>query len=90
MEYLQYQLHVSAPTLTVIRLAFNLSRDYTNCMVYSGGGGARSRFTIVGSMKIRTIQRSDFHAADYCNTRSRRPPTSPPSAPYRLYSLLIS
>ena len=55
-EYLQYQLHVSAPTLAIIRLAFNLSRDYTICMVYCGeGGGARSRFTIVGSMKIRTL-----------------------------------
>jgi hypothetical protein len=29
MVYLQYQLHVSASTLAIIRLAFNLSRDYT-------------------------------------------------------------
>jgi len=34
MEYLQYQLHASASTLAIIRLAFNLSRDYTICMVY--------------------------------------------------------
>ena len=26
-------------------------------MVYFGGGGARSRLTIVGSMKIRTLDR---------------------------------
>jgi len=39
MEYLQYQLHVSASTLAIIRLAFNLSRDYTICMVCSGGWG---------------------------------------------------
>jgi len=38
MEYQQYQLHVSASTLAIIRLAFNLSRDYTICMVYWGGG----------------------------------------------------
>jgi hypothetical protein len=38
MEYLQYQLHVSASTLVIIRLAFYLSRDYTICMVYLGGG----------------------------------------------------
>jgi len=49
MEYLHYQLHVSASTLAIIRLAFNLSRDYTICMVCSGKG-ARSCFTIVGSM----------------------------------------
>jgi hypothetical protein len=41
MEYLQYQLHVSAFTLAIIRLAFNLSRDYTIYMVYSGGRGNR-------------------------------------------------
>jgi hypothetical protein len=29
MQYLQYQLHVSASTLAIIRLTFNLSRDYT-------------------------------------------------------------
>ena len=54
MEYLQYQLHVSASTLAIIRLAFNLSRDYTIYMVCSweGGRGTRSRFTIVGSMEI--------------------------------------
>jgi hypothetical protein len=38
MEYLQYQLHVSASTLAIIRLAFNLSRDYTICMECSGKG----------------------------------------------------
>jgi len=27
MEYLQYQLHVSAYTLPIVRLTFNLSRD---------------------------------------------------------------
>jgi len=53
MEYLQYQLHVSASTLAIIRLAFNLSRDYTIYGVL-WWGGTRSRFTIVGSMKIRT------------------------------------
>jgi hypothetical protein len=58
MEYLHYQLHVSASILAIIRLAFNLSRDYTICMVYWGGGGTtRYRFTIVGSMKIRTSDR---------------------------------
>jgi hypothetical protein len=35
MQYLQYQLHVSASTLAIIRLAFNLSRDYAICTVYS-------------------------------------------------------
>jgi hypothetical protein len=55
MEYLQYELHVSASTLAIIRLTFTLSRDYTIRMLYSGGGGARSRFTIGGSMKIRTL-----------------------------------
>jgi hypothetical protein len=39
MEYLQYRLHVSANTLAIIMLAFNLSRDYTVCMVYRGEGG---------------------------------------------------
>jgi hypothetical protein len=39
MEYVQYQLHVSASTMAIIRLAFNLSRDYKIRMVYSGGGG---------------------------------------------------
>jgi len=57
MEYLQYQLHVSASTLAIIRLAFNLSRDYTICMVYWGEGGTKSHFTTVGSMKIRTLDR---------------------------------
>jgi hypothetical protein len=60
MEYLQYQLHVSASTLATVRLAFNLSRDYTIRMVYSGkagGGATRSRFTIVSSMQIRTLDR---------------------------------
>jgi len=33
MQYLQYQLHVSAATLAIIRLTFNLSRDYTICML---------------------------------------------------------
>ena len=55
MQYLQYQLHVSASTLVIIRFVFNLLRDYIICMVYCVGGGARSRFTIVGSMKIRTL-----------------------------------
>jgi hypothetical protein len=58
MEYLHYQLHVPASTLAIIRLAFNLSRDYTICMVCSGegkGGGTISRFAIVVSMKIRTL-----------------------------------
>jgi len=41
MEYLQYQLHVSASTLAIIKLAFNLSRDYTICIVCSGEGGGR-------------------------------------------------
>jgi hypothetical protein len=39
MEYLHYQLHVSASTLAIIRLAFNLSRDYTISMTRSGEGG---------------------------------------------------
>jgi hypothetical protein len=39
MEYLHYQLRVSPSTLAIIRLAFNLSSDYTICMVCSGGGG---------------------------------------------------
>ena len=51
---LYYQLHVSASTLAIIRLALNLSSDYTICMVCSGEGEARSRFTVAGSMKIRT------------------------------------
>jgi len=34
MDYLQYQLHVLASALAIIRLAFNLSIDYTICMVY--------------------------------------------------------
>jgi len=38
MEYLYYQLHVSASTLAIIRLALNLSRDYAICMVCLGGG----------------------------------------------------
>ena len=33
MEYLQYQLHVLASTLAIIRLAINLLRDNTICMV---------------------------------------------------------
>jgi len=33
MQYLYYQLHVSASTLAIIRLAFNLSRYYTDCIV---------------------------------------------------------
>ena len=57
MQYLQYKLHVLVSTLAVIRLALNLSRDYTIRMVYSGGEGTRPRFTIVGSMKIRTLDR---------------------------------
>jgi len=39
MEYLHYQLHVSASTLPIIRLAFNLSRDSVICMVCFGVGG---------------------------------------------------
>ena len=39
MEYLQYQLHVSASTLAIIKLTFNLSRDYTIYMVCFGMGG---------------------------------------------------
>jgi len=35
MEYLYYQLHVSASTLAIIRLAFNLSSDYTICVEQS-------------------------------------------------------
>jgi hypothetical protein len=38
MQYLQYQLHVSASTMAIVGLAFNLSRDYTICMLYSEGG----------------------------------------------------
>jgi hypothetical protein len=38
MEYLQYELHVSASTLAIVRLAFNLLRDYTICAVYFEGG----------------------------------------------------
>jgi hypothetical protein len=44
MEYLQYQLHVLASTLAVIRLEFNISRDYTIRMVYSGEGGDEISF----------------------------------------------
>jgi hypothetical protein len=47
MQYLQYRLHVSASTLVIIRLAFNLSR-------YGVLWGTRSRFTIVGGMKVLT------------------------------------
>jgi hypothetical protein len=58
MDYLRYQQHVSASMLAIIRLAFNLSRDYIIRMVYLGEeGGTRSRFTIVDSMKIRTLDR---------------------------------
>jgi len=38
MEYLEYQLHISASTLAIIRLTFNLSRDYTICSVCSVKG----------------------------------------------------
>jgi len=38
MEYLQYQLRVSAYTLAIIRLTFKVSRDYTICTVCSGKG----------------------------------------------------
>jgi len=57
MDYLQFQLHVSASTLAIVMLAFNLSKDYTICMVCfgEGKGETRSRFTIVGSVKIRTL-----------------------------------
>jgi len=41
MEYLQYQLHVLASTLAIIRLAFILSRDCTIHTVYPGEGGER-------------------------------------------------
>jgi hypothetical protein len=37
MEYLQYQLHIWASTLAIIRFVFNLSSNYTICVVYSGG-----------------------------------------------------
>jgi hypothetical protein len=40
MEYLQYQLHVSASMLAIVRFVFNLLSKYTICVVYFGGGGA--------------------------------------------------
>ena len=43
MKYLQYQLHVSASTLAIVIFVFNLSSNYTICVVYFGGGGTRSR-----------------------------------------------
>jgi hypothetical protein len=39
IEYLQYQLHVSASTFAIIRFAFNLSSNYAICVLYCGGGG---------------------------------------------------
>jgi hypothetical protein len=51
MQYLQYQLHVSASTLAIVRSAFNLLSNYTICVVYSGGGDEIS-FTKVGGMKV--------------------------------------
>ena len=54
MEDLQYQLHVSASTLAIIRLTFKLSRDY-NLYNLLWGRETRSRFTIVHSMKISTL-----------------------------------
>jgi len=41
MEYLYYQLHVSASALAIIGLALNLSSNYTISMVCSGEGGER-------------------------------------------------
>jgi len=56
MEYLQYQTHVSASTLAIIRLAFNLSRDYTICMVYFwGGGGEGTRYPPSQNYTIQII-----------------------------------
>jgi hypothetical protein len=59
MEYLQNQLRVSASTLAIIRLAFNLSGDYTFGWGWLGGGvgATRLRFTLVGSMNIITFDR---------------------------------
>jgi hypothetical protein len=39
MEYLQYQLHVSASILAIVRFVFNVSSHYTICVVYFEGGG---------------------------------------------------
>ena len=50
-----HQAPAGNSTLATIRLAFNLPKDYTICMVYSGG--TRSRFTVVDSIKIRTLDR---------------------------------
>jgi len=47
MQNLQCHLHVSASTLTIVTLSFNLSRDYTICMVYPGGGKRNLVFNIV-------------------------------------------
>jgi len=43
MEYLQYQLHVSASTMAIVRFVFNSLSNYTISVVYSGGTGTRSR-----------------------------------------------
>jgi len=62
MQYLQYQLHVSASTLTIIRLTFNLSRDYTICMVYSAGGGVPTVTYGSESWTVRKKERKKIDA----------------------------
>ena len=52
MEYLHYQLHVSASTLAIVRFVFNLSSNYTKCVVFSWVVGAG-----VGGMKIWILDR---------------------------------
>jgi len=41
MEYLQYQLHVSASTLAIVSFVFDLLSNYTICVVFFWGGGRR-------------------------------------------------
>jgi len=36
MEYLHYQLHVSASTLAIVRFVFNLLSNYTICAQCNG------------------------------------------------------
>ena len=50
MQYLQYQLHVSASTLAIVGFVFNLSSNYTICVCTVGGD--EILFTKVSSMKI--------------------------------------
>jgi hypothetical protein len=53
MEYLYYQLHVSASTFTssgYVKLIKGLYNLYG--ILWRRGGGARSRFTKVGGMKL--------------------------------------